>query len=130
MMSRLLHKCMTKAIIANGAHPGSSLRWATSRRAFLKVLTDRLECRDWVIPYDDLEEATLFHGAGLLFPAYVLRVRTKQRTYQFGLNPWRYWRGPLPFPVTRERRSPGRTFLVWAVRGLAAAAFAYFLWPR
>jgi len=119
---------MTKAMIAEGDRTSPSVHWAVSRRGTLRVLSDRLECGDWSIPYDEIQDSVLHSGAGLLFPGYVLRVSTADKSYQFGLNPGRFWKGTLPFPVHRERRDHGRTLVVFAVRAIALGAGAYLLW--
>ena len=129
-MTDLVHRCKTKAMVAEGDQTMASWRWAVSRRGTLKVFADRLECGDWSIPYTDIEESILRSGAGLLFPGYVLQVRTKDKTYQFGLNPMPFWKGDLPFSVRRARRSPGRTRTVFAVRAIALAALVYWLWTQ
>ncbi|MEM9906117.1 MAG: hypothetical protein AAF921_13950 [Cyanobacteria bacterium P01_D01_bin.44] len=59
-MSKLLHRYMTKATIAEGDHIRRSFNWVMSRRGLLKVYDDRLACGDWDIPYADIEEAVLF----------------------------------------------------------------------
>lgn len=100
----LLHKCMTKATTAEGDALRHSQNWVMARRATLQVWDDRLVCGDWTIPYSTIREAVLISIRSTFFiPGYVLRVRTDDRTYQFGLNPGRFWRGELPFPVSRER---------------------------
>ena len=95
---------MTKAIIADGDQLRTGPKWITSRRAKLRLFTDRLECSDWTIRYDDIREAVLtsFRSPILRIPGYVLAARTDDKTYHFGLNGWRYWEGELPFPVRRE----------------------------
>ena len=87
----LLHKCMTKATTAEGNALRHSENWLVSRRATLQVWSDRLVCGDWIIPYSIIVEAVLVSTRQMLIPCYILRVRTADRTYQFGLNPGRYW---------------------------------------
>ena len=59
-MGGLLHRCVTKAMRAEGGDirrpPGRVYR----RRGLLQVYEDRLECGDWVIPYGEVGEAVLF----------------------------------------------------------------------
>lgn len=130
MNKETIHSCMTKAIVADGDHIMPSAHWAVSRRGILKVFSDRLECGNWSIPYSEIEEAVLHSGAGLLFPGYVLQVRTKDRTFHFGLNLGRFWRNELPFPVRRKPRSLGRTLAVYAIRGVVLAVLVYWLWRK
>ena len=112
----LLHQCMTKATTAEGDALRHSQNWLLSRRATLQVWSDRLVCGNWVIPYSAFVEATLFSTRQMLIPCYVLRVRTADRTYQFGLNPGRYWSGDLPFPVVREKARLGYSPFSLALR--------------
>jgi hypothetical protein len=121
---------MTKALIAEGDYTMPSARWIVSRRGTLKVFSDRLECGDWSIPYDEIEESVLHSGAGLLFPGYVLKVTTQNKTYQFGLNPGGFWKGELPFPVRRTSRSRGQTLFVYTVRTVVMVVLAYWLWAK
>ena len=127
-MANLLHQCMTKATIAEGGELRHSLNWVTSRRGLLKVFADRLECGDWAIPYGDVEEATLFRVRQLFIPCYVLRVKAGGRTYQFGLNPGRFWGGELPFRVNRETGSLGYSWFSVGIRLAALAALGYVVW--
>lgn len=96
---------MTKAVIADGDQLRTGLKWIMARRGYLKLYPDRLECGNWTIQYDKIQEATLssFRSPILRIPGYVLAVRTDHKTYHFGLNGWRYWKGELPFPVIRQQ---------------------------
>lgn len=129
-MGDMLHRCMTKATIAEGNDLRHSLNWALSRRAFLKVYPDRLECGDWIIPYHEMNEAILFRTRQLFIPCCVLRVKARGRIYQFGLNPGRFWAGELPFPTRRETASLGYSWFSIAIRVAVVAALAYLLWSR
>jgi hypothetical protein len=104
-MDEPLHTCLTKAVIADGDQLRMGPKWITSRRAWLKLFADRLECGDWTIRYDDIREAVLasFRSPLLRIPGYILVIRTDTVTYHFGLNGWQYWKGELPFPVTRQK---------------------------
>jgi len=104
-MEQPLHTCMTKAVIGDGDQLRAGPKWITSRRGRLKLYSDRLECDDWVIRYDDIREAVLssFRSPILRIPGYVLAVRTDTDTYHFGLNGRRYLKSNLPFPGTRQQ---------------------------
>jgi hypothetical protein len=115
-MSELLHKCMTKATTAEGTDIRRSFNWVVSRRAYLKVCDDALECGDWRIAYDTIDEAVLFSTRTMLIPCYVLRVSADGTLYQFGLNPGSFWKGDLPFPVTREKMRLQYSWFSIAVR--------------
>ena len=127
-MDEPIYKGMTKGVVADEAIPMPSPKWITSRRGILKVYGDRLECGDWIIPFDQIKESNLYKDAGLFYPGHVLRVVTNDRTYQFGLNPNRFWKNELPFKVERIQRSMTRTILVYGVRTLAIVALIYWLW--
>jgi len=124
----MLHSCMTKATTAEGDDIRHSQNWLTSRRGKLNVMSDSLVCGDWRIPYNEIDEAVLFRTSQMFIPCYVLRVKSNGVVYQFGLNPGRFWKGDLPFPVRREkvrfRFSPfsivGRIVLVLTL--------AYWIW--
>jgi len=67
---------MVKATTAEGDDIRRSFNWATARRGILKVMSDSLVCGDWIIPYDQIEDATLFSFWSLYLPGYILRVKT------------------------------------------------------
>lgn len=121
---------MTKAVVADGDQLRTGLNWAFSRRGRLKLFSDRLECGDWTIPYDEIREAVLssFRSPILRIPGYILAVRTDSHTYHFGLNGGQYWESELAFPVTRQqaklRMSP-ISLLARAVLIGYAVYFAY-----
>ena len=94
------YRCMTKATDRESGDPQRSFNWALSKRGFLRVYEDRIECGRWQIRADEVTEATLFRIRGNLLGGYVLQVRTGERTYQFGLNPWVRIADHLPFPFT------------------------------
>ena len=127
-MGELLHRCMTKATTAEGTDIRHSLNWVLSRRGFLSVYADRLECGDWIIPYDEIDEAVLFRARQMFIPCYVLRIKVRGRIYQFGLNPGRFWAGELPFPARREEASLGYSWFSIAIRAAAVAALVYLVW--
>lgn len=129
-MTQPLHQCMTKAIVAEGDRSPPSLRWIFARRGTLKVFPDRLECGNWVVPYDEVEESMLSAGEGFLVSGFVLRVRTSDRTYQFGLNRSRFWEGDLPFRVRREAPSPSLVWIHRAVRVAGILGIAYLVWSN
>ena len=93
---------MTKGTTAEGENLGRSLNWVVARRGILKVMPDALVCGDWRIPYEQIDEAELFTIRSI-FPGFLLRVRTGDTIYQFGLNWNPFWKKELPFPVTREK---------------------------
>ena len=125
-MPETLYECMTKATTVEGDDIRYSQNWLMSRRGTLRVTTESLECGDWHISYSDIREAVLFSTRQMFIPCYVLRVRTDVKIYQFGLNPNRFWKGELPFPVQREQLRYSRFSI--AVRVAWVAAVAYLVW--
>jgi hypothetical protein len=129
-MSKLLYKCMTKATTTEGDNIRYSLNWVFSRRGFLQVFADHLECGNWVIPYSEIQEAVLVRTRQMLIPGYVLRVKARGQIYQFGLNPSKFWTGELPFRVTREESPLSYSWFSIVIRVAAIAMAVYLLWNR
>jgi len=127
-MTELLHRCMTKVTTAEGDDIRYSLNWVISRRGILQVYSDRLVCGDWVIPYDEMDEAVLIRTRQMLIPCYVLRVKSKGRIYQFGLNPGRFWVGPLPFPVERTSAKLSYSWFSIGLRVAIVVGIGYLVW--
>ncbi|MEM6821482.1 MAG: hypothetical protein AAF558_06030 [Verrucomicrobiota bacterium] len=128
-MNKPVHKCMTKATIADGDQMEYGPNWVLSRRGILKVYEDRLECGDWTIPYIGISDAILYSVTSTLFiPGYVLKVSTKERTYHFGLNWNPFWKGELPFPVKREKGKLGYSRFSLIIRFFLVGYLLYLLW--
>ena len=129
-MEEPLHTCVTKAVIAEGDQLQSGPKWIMSRRGRLKLFSDRLECGDWTVPYADIREAVLssFRSHILRIPGYVLAVRTDAETYHFGLNGWGFWRGDLPFPVTRKSAKLRMSPISFLARAVLVGFAVYYLW--
>jgi hypothetical protein len=130
-MSKLLHKCMTKAMTAEGDQRKYGPKWVTSRRASLKVYEDRLECGDWRIDYNEINDAVLysFRSVFLRLPGYILTVQTDTRTYHFGLNGWgQFWKGNLPFQAKREKGKLGLSWFSIVFRVVILGLIGYQLW--
>lgn len=129
-MAQVLHTCMTKATTAEGEDIRHSLNWVLSRRATLRVTSDALECGNWRITYDDIDEAVLFRTWQAFIPCYVLRVRSHGSIYQFGLRAASYWKGDLPFPVQRESARLGYSSFSILIRVFLIGAILYFLYLK
>ena len=130
-MSSLLYRGMTKGTIAKGDQMKFGLAWAFARRGLLKVFDDHLECGDWRIDYPTITESTLFSVRSLFFiPSFVLRIRTGEMTYHFGLNGSAFWQGELPFPVKRENGSLGYSTVSIVFRVIVLFYVVLFLWRR
>lgn len=78
----------TKATTRESGKPRRSGAWVTARRGWFKVFADRVECGDWKIPFAAVERAVLYTGRQFFIPVSVLELRSEDRTYQFGFNPW------------------------------------------
>ncbi len=129
-LEKPLYKCMTKATTAEGEDLRHSFNWMMARRGFLKVMPDALVCGDWRILYEEIDEAVLFHVKAILLPGFVLRVRTKGKTYQFGLNWGSFWKKELPFPVARETAKLTYSRFSIAIRLILLAYIIYFMWEH
>ncbi len=129
-MEQPVHTCMTKAVIAEGDQLRCGPRWIAARRAKLRLYSDRLECGNWTVPYDQIRDAVLtsFRSPILRIPGYVLSVRTDEKTYHFGLSGSRYWRGELPFPVNRERGRLRLSAISLLARGVLLGFVVYYAW--
>ena len=121
---------MTKATAAEGDDVRRLQNWLLSRGGILVVGTDSLACGNWRVPYDVIDEAVLFRVRHMFIPGYVLRIKTRDTTYQFGLNWGRFWSRELPFPVRRERARLGFSWYSLAVRVALLGVFASMLWLR
>lgn len=121
---------MTKAVIADGDQLRTGPKWIMARRARLNLYTDRLECGDWVIRYDDIQEAVLssFRSPILRIPGYVLAIQTGTNTYHFGLNGLRYWKKDLPFPVRRQQVQLKLSLISILARAVLIGYVGYFVW--
>ena len=128
-MKKPLFKCMTKATTAEGDDLRRSWNWVTSRRGTLKVMPDALVCGDWRIPYDDIDEAILF-SIWTIYPGFLLRVKSGDTIYQFGLNWNRFWKNDLPFPVSREKGKLKHSAFSIISRILLIGCIIYWIWSK
>ena len=128
-MEKPIYRCMTKATTAEGENLRRSLNWVVARRAILKVMPDALVCGDWRIPYNQIDEAILF-SIWSIYPGFLLRVRSGETVYQFGLNWNPFWKRELPFPVSREKgKLKYSTFSIIA-RVILLGYVAYIVWKH
>ncbi|WP_164102269.1 hypothetical protein [Candidatus Laterigemmans baculatus] len=128
-MPSLLHRCKTKATIAEGDQMRYGPNWLLSRRGTLKVFDDHLECGDWRVEYEHIREAILYSvRSNFIFPGYVLKVETAEEQYHFGLNSGEFWKCELPFPVRREKGRLGYSLFSLTVRTVVAGYLLYLAW--
>ena len=98
-----LYRCLTKGVQGASEEFEYGLSWVTARRGKLEVFSDRIECGDWRIPNEEIEDAVLFKTRPAFRTCYILKIRTADESYQFGLNGNSFWEGELPFEVRREK---------------------------
>jgi hypothetical protein len=109
MMDEVVYRCRTKATDKEGDHLRLSVNWAFARRGELRLTRTAIECGDWTIPYDTIDDAALIGVPTNIGNAYTLRVKSMDKTYQFQLksiSSWRwvldpFWLGPTPMPLRR-----------------------------
>lgn len=128
-MTSLRYRAWTKATAGEAGTPRHSANWVDARRAWLKVYDDRIECGNWVVPSDAVEEAVLYHAREMGIPVTVLSVTARGRVLQFGFNPWARIAGHLPFPFREENVRLGYSGFSIAVRLLVLLGILYWLWP-
>jgi hypothetical protein len=130
-VAKLIYRCRTKAIIAEGEQRQVGLNWAVSRRGVLRVYEDRLECGKWVIPYGEIQKGVLFSYRSPFsrIPGYILTVEAQDKTYHFGMNGWgKFWKGELPFEVERQAGSLKFSWVSVIGRGILLGYLCYVLW--
>jgi len=129
-MTAPVYRAWTKAKLGGNGPPKYEAGWATSRRGWLKVFPDRLECGPNVIKVDDVQDAVLYEARQAFIPVYVLAVATPDGTWQFGLNPWTNIGPHLPFPFRRQSVRLRYSLFSVAVRLAAVAYIAYVIYRR
>ena len=93
-----------------------------SRRAWLKVFDDRVECGSWSIPCESIQDAVVYQLRWLFFPVGVLYLELADESYQFGVNPWAKPWNHLPVPVRTEQAILGWSTFSVVIRLAALAA--------
>jgi hypothetical protein len=129
-MNEPLYIAWVKGTTGEIGPPRYSANWSIARRGWFKVFPDRVECGDWVIPSEDIREATLFEARQWFIPVYVLSLATKERTWQFGFNGWSRIASYLPFSVKRERVRLRYSAFSVGIRALLLAYLAYWLFKK
>jgi hypothetical protein len=79
---------MCKATDREKGDPRASFNWVLSKRSTLKFYDDHIECGNWNFPNAEISGAILFRTKTYFFNTPVLQFDYKDKTYQFGLNPW------------------------------------------
>lgn len=83
-----LYQCWCKATASEDLEPRYSHNWVLARRAQFLVFDNMVKCGDWCIPFDDVQEAIVYHTRQWFIPLRILKLVTKDASYQFGFNPW------------------------------------------
>ena len=83
-----LYECMCKATDKESGEPRYSQNWVAARRATFKVFDNRVQCGDWIIPFSDVTEATVYNSKSMMMKVRMLQITTAEKTFQFGFNPW------------------------------------------
>lgn len=68
--------------------PRYSFNWIISKRTFFRVYRDRIKVGKWKIPFNEIENITLYHTKQLIFSVKLLSIITKEKEFQIGFNPW------------------------------------------
>ncbi len=99
-----------------------------SKRAWLKLFDDRIECGDWTVPYSEIDEVVLYKAKDFVIPALVLKLTTKDNVYQFGINPWCKIAEYLPISFREEKSSLGYSWLTTILRIAILCYLLYWTW--
>jgi len=133
----LIYECKAAAHRTDGTPPADpfSLDHTLKADAWqpLQVMSDALVCGSWTIPFSTIESAAFLfpnqRGRVLKLPVAILRVTSRGTTYDFSIMYTQFWRGALPFEVTRDG-APSSSLLpsvgLWL--GLLVLAAGYVLW--
>jgi hypothetical protein len=110
-MEDVLFRCRAKLSIREGYRIRWSINWGLAPRGELRLTTNSLQFQDWIIPYDEIDDAVLLAiTLGLAGTGYNLVVNSSGTIYHFQLRStslWRwkldpFWMGETPFPLRRE----------------------------
>lgn len=88
MKDEPIYKCFCKGTNREASSPRRSHNWATAKRAWFRIYEDRVECGEWVIPFNNVERAIVYRTSSLFMPVSILHLTTSGESYQFGFNPW------------------------------------------
>ncbi len=125
-----IRSCMVKAVKGAPDDFAYGMRWVTSQRGLLKIFQDHLKCGDWSITYSEVEEAELFKTRSGFIPCYILKIKTRSSTYQFGLNGSKFWEGELPFEVKRTKGKLKYSMFSLVIRILLIAFLVWYIYKK
>lgn len=129
-MTAPIYKCWTKATNKEGGTLRRSHNWITSRRAWFKIFTDRIECGNWNIPFEEIQEVVVYRGKQMLIPVTLLQIEAFGQSYQFGFNPWTNPIKYLSVPYREKRVRIKYSVISIAVRVIIASYLIYFIWRK
>lgn len=109
-MGEVIYSFKAKATDREGDQLRWSLNWGFARRGELRFTDQSIECGDWIIPYESIDDAVLLAIPTRFFTAYNIRVKSRGKTYNFQLKSpsaggWKHDPFPVeeaPFPIRRE----------------------------
>ena len=127
-MSNLIYKCWTKATNKESGPPRRSQNWALSRRAWFHIYDDRIECGDWVLPFDRITNAKVYITKQTLISVSVLQLEVSGQVYQFGFNPWARPISKLPLEITQGRVKLKNSPFSILVRVILVGYIVYLIW--
>ena len=125
-----IYKCWTKATNREGGTLRRSHNWITSRRAWFKIFTDRIECGDWNIPFAEIEEIVVYRVKQMLISFTVLQIEACGKTYQFGFNPWAKPLPYLPISYREEQIHLKHSAFSMGLRAMIIFYLIYLAWRR
>lgn len=129
-MTAPIYKCWTKATNREGGTLRRSHNWITSRRAWFKIFTDRIECGDWNIPFAEIEEIVVYRVKQMLIPFTVLQIEACGKTYQFGFNPWAKPLHYLPISYREEQIHIKHSTFSIGLRAMIIFFLIYLAWRK
>lgn len=124
------YRCFVKGTDQETGEPRHSAAWIAARRGRFEVYDDRVCLGNWTIPIESIQEAILYETRGGLVTAPVLHLRTADRQYQFGFNPWARVAEHLPFPVERRQAQMGMSAFSLVLRLALAGYLVFYLVQR
>ncbi len=77
-----------KATDRESGPPRYSFNWIIAGRTLFKVYSDRIKIGRREILFSDIENITLYQTKQMIFSAELLSIKTKEKEFQVGFNPW------------------------------------------
>lgn len=125
--SELIYRCACKANKGFVGTPEYSAKWLGSKRKSFKIYENKITCGSWVLPFEEINSATLFKTKQWFIPVEVLGLVTEKEGYQFGFNPWSHPTKHMNFPIPEQRVRLGYSTFSIALRViLVGMAIVYF----